>query len=59
MTTINDIIKKHLPISNKLNEKTNKLADKVYNCLKNIPEYKNLSMDMQGEIAAKVAKMIK
>ncbi len=59
MEKIASIIKKYIPNSNKLNEKSNKLADKVYNCLKTLPEYKNLSLDRQGEIAVKVAKMIK
>lgn len=43
-------------IENKLNE--TKLVDKVYKALEKIPEFKNLSMDRQGEISIKIVKMI-
>ena len=43
-------------IENKLNEA--KLVDKIYKALSTIPEFKNLSMDRQGEISVKVQKMI-
>ena len=43
-------------IDNKLNEA--KLVDTVYKALMKIPEFKNLSMDQQGEISVKVQKMI-
>ena len=43
-------------INNKLNEA--KLVDKIYKALEKIPEFKNLSMDRQGEISVKVQKMI-
>ena len=35
-----------------------KLVDKIYKVLSTIPEFKNLSMDRQGEISVKVQKMI-
>jgi hypothetical protein len=34
------------------------LSDKIYKALSKIPEFKNLSMDRQGEIIVKVSKMI-
>ena len=43
-------------IDNKLNE--GKLVDAVYKALMKIPEFKQLSMDQQGEISVKVQKMI-
>lgn len=43
-------------IDDKLNEA--KLVDKVYKALKTIPEFKNLSMDRQGEISVAIQKMI-
>jgi hypothetical protein len=43
-------------IDNKLNEA--KLVDAVYKALMKISEFKNLSMDQQGEISVKVQKMI-
>jgi hypothetical protein len=46
---------------NRIDEKLNegKLVDAVYNALVKIPEFKNLSMDRQGEISTAVEKMIK
>ena len=43
-------------IDNKLNEA--KLVDAVYKALSKVKEFKNLSMDRQGEISVKVEKMI-
>ena len=43
-------------IDNKLNE--GKLVDDIYKALKKIKEFKNLSMDRQGEISMAVKKMI-
>jgi len=37
----------------------NKLVDQIYNQLMKIKEFKNLSMDKQGEISIAVQKMIK
>jgi hypothetical protein len=49
-------------IENKLNEAPlrfrNKLTDNIYAALEKIPEFKNLSLDRQGEITVKVAEMI-
>ena len=36
-----------------------KLVDQIYKQLANIKEFKNLSMDRQGEISVSVEKMIK
>jgi hypothetical protein len=36
-----------------------KLVDKIYNQLIKIKEFKNLSMDRQGEVSIAVEKMIK
>jgi len=46
-------------LSKKYGKSGNKLVDKVYNQLIKIPEFKNLSMDRQGELSIKIAKMIK
>ena len=43
-------------IESKLNEA--KLVDRIYKALEKIPEFKNLSIDRQGEISVKVQKMI-
>ena len=40
-----------------LNE--DKLIDNIYKSLQNIKEFKNLSMDAQGEICIKIKKMLK
>jgi hypothetical protein len=50
-----------MSIVNKIEEKLNegKLTDAVYKALAKIPEFKNLSMDRQGEISMAVEKMIK
>jgi len=43
-----------------INEKRGlKLIDKIFAGLETIPEFKNLSMDKQGEISIAVEKMIK
>ncbi len=36
-----------------------KLVDKVFKALEGVKEFKNLSMDRQGEISVAVEKMIK
>jgi len=46
-------------IEKKLNEAPKKLIDDVYKCLWACTDYKMLSMDRQGEIAVKVAEMIR
>lgn len=50
-----------MSILDKLDKKINegKLTDAVYKALVKIPEFKNLSMDRQGEISMAVEKMIK
>lgn len=50
-----------MSILNKIDEKLNegKLVDSVYKALAKVPEFKNLSMDRQGEISIAVEKMIK
>jgi hypothetical protein len=39
-------------------ESNGKLKDEVYKALSNIKEFKNLSMDRQGELSIQIAKMI-
>lgn len=46
-------------LEKKYGKQGNKLVDKIYNQLIKIPEFKNLSMDRQGEISIAIAKMIK
>ena len=45
-------------IEKKYGKSGSKLVDKIYNQLMKIPEFKNLSMDRQGEISVAVQKMI-
>lgn len=35
---------------NQIVERSNKLQDKLYDVLKKVPEFRNLSLDRQGEI---------
>lgn len=37
---------------------TEALKNKVYRALRNLPEFKNLSMDRQGEIVLEIVKMM-
>ena len=46
-------------LSKKYGKSGNKLVDQVYNQLIKIKEFKNMSMDKQGEVSIAVAKMIK
>ena len=41
-----------------MNEAKNALIDKIYKALRNLPEFKNLSLDRQGEISIKIANLI-
>jgi len=50
---MNELLEK---IDNKLNEE--KLVDAIYKALSKVKEFKNLSMDRQGEISIKVKKLI-
>lgn len=46
-------------IDKKYGKSGGKLVDQIYNQLIKIKEFKNLSMDRQGEISVAVKKMIK
>jgi hypothetical protein len=46
-------------LSKKYGKSGGKLVDQIYNQLIKIKEFKNLSMDRQGEISVAVEKMIK
>jgi len=40
-------------------ERKETLVDKVYMALKDIPEFKDKSMDEQGKLSMKIAKLLK